>query len=132
MSAIIYLIPEKLVEYNILALNTIKAKKADKAEVMSYSKIVTVLNNCRDFEGDVYDKAVILLKGLIQSHPFASGNRRTAFLAAKDFLIANKTKFNIKNEPSDAKVLQGIRERYYSDLEIKEWLKNGEIREFER
>ena len=30
------------------------------------------------------------------------------------------------------KVLQGVRESYYSDKEIKDWLMGGEIREFKR
>lgn len=74
----------------------------------------------------------MLLKGLIQKHPFASGNRRTAFIAAKDFILINAHKFGIRDDPTSAKVMQGIREDYYSNNEIKEWLKYGKIREFKR
>ena len=83
-------------------------------------------------EGNIYDKAVILLKGLIQKHPFASGNRRTAFIVTKDFIISNNEKFKIKDDPKYAKVMLGIREGYYQDKEIMGWIKDGKIRQFKR
>ena len=132
MAKIIYPNPEKIIEYNLLVLNIIYAKKADKPELISKSKLIDVIEECKNFKGDIYDKAVILLKGLIQKHPFASGNRRTAFIVTKDFLLANKVKFGIKDDPKQAKVMIGIREGFYTDNEIKEWIKNGKIKEFER
>jgi len=129
---IIYPSPEKIIEYNFLALELIKVKKADSPKVLSRSKIVDVIKECEENDGDVYDKATILMKGIIQKHPFASGNRRTAFLVTKDFILDNNHKFNVKDDPNFARVMQGIRENYYSDYEIKEWLKNGKIKEFKR
>lgn len=79
-----------------------------------------------------YDKATCLLKNLIQKHPFASGNRRTAFSVTERFLINNNFEIKISNEAINAATLTGIREGYYSDEEIKEWLKTGRIREFKR
>ncbi len=123
---------DKIIEFNLLALNIIKAKKADAATVLSRAKISGVISNCKELQGDLCDKAVVLLKGIIQNHPFASGNRRTAFIALKYFLVMNNQRLGIKDEPKNAKTLLGIRENYYSDNEIKEWIKNGEIKEFER
>jgi prophage maintenance system killer protein len=80
----------------------------------------------------VYDRALVLLKGLIQKHPFSSGNRRTAFIVTKDFILSNNERFKIKDDPKHARVMQGIREQYYSDEEIKEWIQHGKIREFKR
>ena len=74
----------------------------------------------------------ILLRELIQKHPFASGNRRTAFIVAKDFVLKNKEKFKIKEDPKQARIMIGIREGYYKDSEIKGWIKYGEIKKFER
>lgn len=74
---------DEVIEFNILALSLIKVKKADKAEVLSYKKIQKVINDCKKKKKDLYNKAVILLKGLVQSHAFASGNRRTAFITTK-------------------------------------------------
>lgn len=129
---IIYPEIEKIIEYNYLALKFIHAKKADRPKVLSLSKIREALDACEEYHGDIYDKAVFLMKALVQKHAFASGNRRTAFIVTKYFLVENKQKFAATNEPKQARVMQGIRENYYSHDEIKEWLKNGKIREFKR
>ena len=89
VSSVWYPTPERVIEYNILALGIIKI-------------------------------------------PFASGNRRTAFITVKDFLLMNKAKFRVKDDPAYAKIMTGIRESFYSIEEIKEWLKNGKIKEFRR
>jgi len=132
MKGITYLTPEKIVRLNEVALSSYYIKKADKPEVLSYSRIIEILDECKLDKGDLYDKAVILLKGIIQRHPFASGNRRTAFIATNLFLQKNNSILRVPVAPENAKVLQGIRERYYTDEELKEWIKNGEIRRFVR
>ncbi|MFH1696139.1 MAG: type II toxin-antitoxin system death-on-curing family toxin [Candidatus Micrarchaeota archaeon] len=123
---------DKIVEFNLLALSVIKVKKSDSAKLLSKVKIFDVVDSCKSFKGDLYDKAVVLLKRIIQVHAFASGNRRTAFITVKYFLVMNNEKLGVKDDPENARVMLGIREGYYSDNEIKEWLKNGEIREFKR
>ena len=131
-SKIIYPVPEVIIEYNFLVSELIKVKKADQPKVLSHYKIVEVIEECKSLDGDIYEKAASLLRGLVKKHPFASGNRRTAFISTKDFLISNGFKFEIKDDPSYAKVMQGIREDYYSLEEIKGWIKNGQIKEFKR
>ncbi len=132
MRELMYPSPERIVEYNILALELIKVRKADRPKVLNLPALRSVLDDCESAQGDVYDKAVVLLRGLVQKHPFASGNRRTAFIAAKDFLLRNNAKFGVKDDPGYARVMQGIRENFYSEDEIKEWIKHGKIREFTR
>ncbi len=129
---IIYPTAERLIEYNFLALQFIKVKKADQAKVLSHAKMRDVIESCIAHDGDVYDKAIVLLKGIVQKHPFASGNRRTAFIALKEFILANHLLFGIKDDPSHARVMQGVRENYYTNDELKEWIKNGKIRAFKR
>lgn len=129
---IIYPTAEKIIEYNLLTLKLIKVKKADRPKVLGHKKILEVIDECEQSRGDIYDKAVCLLKGLVQKHPFASGNRRTAFVVAKEFLLMNKTPFRIADDPTYARVMIGIRENFYKDYEIKEWLKHGKIKEFKR
>jgi death-on-curing protein len=132
MVEIVYPTAEKIIEYNVLALKIIKVKRADQPKILSHQRIISIIDDAKNAEGDIYDKAVVLIKGLIQKHPFASGNRRTAFVVTKEFLINNKKTFNIGDDPIQARAMQGIRENYYSDEEIKEWIKNGKIREFKR
>ncbi len=127
-----YLSVDKIIEFNLLALNVIKVKKADSAKVLSINKISKVVDSCEQCKGDLYDKSVILLKGLVQAHAFASGNRRTAFIATKYFLMLNNQKLQVMDNVKNARVLLGIREGYYSNAEIKEWIKYGKTREFKR
>ncbi len=77
----------------------------------------------------MFDKAASLLVGLIQGHFFDSGNRRTAYLAAKLFLKANGTELQIEYY---APVFTGIREGFYGRAEVINWLKGNGIREFNR
>ena len=132
MKEIYYPTADKIIELNLLSLNIIKAKKGDKAELLAYQKLKTVVAECKNLKGDIYDKAAVLLKGIVQKHPFASGNRRTAFAVTKYFLLKNKGYFKIKDKPEQARVMIGIRENYYNYSEIKEWIKNGKIKEFKR
>jgi len=123
---------ERIIEYKVLALTLIKIKKADRPAVLSSARLDLTIKNCKELKGDLYEKAVCLLKGIIQLHPFTSGNRRTAFIVVKGFLEENGGKFNIEDDPQQAKVMLGIRENYYTDNEIKEWIKHGKIKEFKR
>lgn len=122
----------RMIEYNVLAISVIKVKKADQAKILSRGKLEIILEEVIQLDGDLYDKAVFLLKTLIQAHAFASGNRRTAFIVMKDFLIQNGLRCNVPDLPEQARVMTGIREGYYSDQEIKEWLQHGKIKEFKR
>ena len=66
-----------------------------------------------------------MIKGIIKKHAFGSGNRRTAFTATKHFVVINGGIFKINDDPENAKIMTGIRENYYSDDEIINWIKNG-------
>ncbi len=123
---------EQIVEINKAVLSFVRVRKADKAAVLSYQKLLDSLEVCTTKEGDVYDKAVVLLQALIQKHPFASGNRRTAFVVMADFLAQNGFQLGIKDDPSQAKVMQGVREGFYTSEEIKEWIRCGKIKPFKR
>jgi prophage maintenance system killer protein len=129
---IYYLDSMHIIELNKLAIKIFVQKKADKHDVLSYSKINNALKDCITTKGDVYDKAVALLKSLTKAHAFASGNRRTAVLATFVFCRINHHNIYIPNNPTNSRTLIGIREEYYKDNELKNWLKNGKIREFKR
>ncbi len=129
--SVVYPFVDDIREVNKKVLQEIKVKKADRSALMPGGKLIieTILKETKEKEGDIFDKAVILLKGLVQRHPFESGNRRTAMVVTASFLEVNEQRLNIAH---NVKVLQGIREDYYQDDEIKSWLKGGEIRDFER
>lgn len=129
---IVYPDEDAVISYNALAITIFETKKADQAKVLSRSKLSGAIKKCRDSNGDLYRKAAVLLKELIKVHAFASGNRRTALIATIDFVKNNRGKVNIPDDPNNAKVLQGIREDYYNDKEIEEWIKNGKIKDFKR
>ncbi len=124
-----YLSEDETIAINKEVLQNVKVKKADKFDVLSRLKLSKVLESAKTKEGDVLDKAIVLLKGLAQEHPFASGNRRMAIVAAIKFLELNGLKANFEHNP---KTLQGIRENFYTEKEIREWLSGGEMREFKR
>jgi len=64
MVKIAYPTTNKIIEYNLIILNIIKVKKADKPEVLSYEKIKEVINECKKYKGDIYDKATNTIKRL--------------------------------------------------------------------
>jgi len=123
---------KQIIEFNQLILARIRVRKADKAHVLDRAKLSDILMAAKEFDGDIYDKAAVLLTRLIKGHPFASGNRRTAFVVTKDFLFHNNATFGIADDPEQARILLGIREGFYTHEEIKEWIKHGKIRPFKR
>ncbi len=132
MNELTYPGPEQIIAFNHLALALVKVKKADRPILMNRTRLLHILEECIHHPGDTYDKAVVLLEGIIKKHPFASGNRRTAFLVMVDFLWDNNTPCRLQNNPEHARVLLGIREGFYTHQEIKEWIQHGKIRPFKR
>ena len=120
-----YPTPNKIIETNKFVLNRIVVKKADKPQVLSYSKIEDSLRLCKSTKGDAYDKASCLLVSLTKNHVFASGNRRTALVITKTFLSENKLPHSFKNNGDEAEVLRDIRYGRYDHDEIKKWIKTG-------
>ena len=129
MSEVRYLTTDEIVDINKNVLKEIKVKKADSHRVASRKKIEDVLGKVQAEEGDAYWKAAVLLIQLTKAHAFDSGNRRTAYAAAKLFLEANQKTLDIEVEP---RVLTGIREGFYQTNEVVEWLKGHGIRAFVR
>lgn len=127
-----HLTEKEIIKYNQTTLEEIKVKKADKHEILREGIVGHIVSQCKATKGDSYDVAGCLLKSLLKEHPFASGNRRTAWIATERFLEKNNVKLNVDNSGKQARVLQGIREGYYTDKEVKDWFISGKIRKFER
>lgn len=124
---------EAVIEANKIVLKEIKVLKADRHAVLSggVNKIQKVLKDVEIDQEDIYGKAAILLAGIIKAHAFASGNRRTAYLIAKEFLLHNIGSVN-KFNGDIGLIMKGIREDFYTHDDIIKWLKGGKIHEFER
>lgn len=122
---------EQLIEINKQVLIEIKVRKADRSALLLGGKKIleNIIKDVKKEKGNVYDKAVVLLRELIQRHPFESGNRRTALVTTAAFLKANNKKIKVVH---DVNILQGIREGFYKEAEIKKWLRGGRIRAFKR
>lgn len=129
MSNIVYPSVEDVVEANRRVLKEIRVKKGDQHKVLSRQKIADALREARAEQGDVYDKAALLLTKLVRGHAFASGVRRTAYAVTISFLMSNGEQTHTIHDP---RILSGIRERFYTTQEVKEWLKGNEIRKFTR
>ena len=66
MIDLIYPTKDKIIELNFLVLTLIKVKKADTAEVLSPFKISKTIDECKDYEGDLYDKGAVLMRELVK------------------------------------------------------------------
>ena len=124
-----YLTAEQLAEINRRMLKEVKVKRADSHRVASRAKLESIVEEVRAMDGDVFEKATCLLVDLTKKHAFDSGNRRTAYTAAKLFLEANGEALKVDPDP---RVLTGIREGFYRTEEVIEWLKGNGIKDFKR
>ncbi|MBS9719844.1 type II toxin-antitoxin system death-on-curing family toxin [Tianweitania sp. BSSL-BM11] len=70
-------------------------------------------------EPDVYELAAAYLFGLARNHPFADGNKRTAYLAAYTFLLLH----GLRIKATDAQVITFVR-----DVAAGEIVEEGIIR----
>ncbi len=132
MVVIVYPTIDEIQYYNTIAIEMFRKSKSDQAKTISVSYIQRTIDKTKIDPGDIYDKAARLLIELTRIHAFESGNKRTAFLSTKKFVLNNGGKFNIPDTINNVKVMIGIRENYYSKNEIKEWIMNGKIKKFER
>lgn len=132
MIKIIYPTVEEIQYNNTIAIEMFRRSKHDQAKTISVSFIKKVLDTVRLTPGDIYDKAALMLLELTRIHAFESGNKRTAFLTTKKFVITNGGQFRIPDKESNVKIMIGIRENYYTLKEIKEWVKHGKIKAFRR
>ncbi len=132
MMKIIYPTVEEIQYNNVIAIEMFRRSKHDQAKTISVSYIQKVIDLVKGEPGDIYDKAATLLFELTRIHAFESGNKRTAFLTTKKFVITNGERFRIPDKESNVRIMIGIRENYYTQKEIKEWIKHGKIKTFTR
>ena len=117
MAPIIYPTVDELIETNRRALIEIQSKKADSHRVLSRPLLIAALEKVEAESGDLYDKAAVLLTELVRAHAFASGVRRTAYVASMSFLRTNGQHPSVIPDP---KILTGVREDFYAQDKIRE------------
>lgn len=132
MAEVIYPSVEEIQFNNTIAIEMFRRSKHDQAKTISVSYIQKAIDATKAVAGDLYDKAALLLFELTRMHAFESGNKRTAFLTTKKFVVTNGERFRIPDKESNVKIMIGIRENYYTKKEIKEWIKHGKIKAFRR
>lgn len=112
---------EEIDQANDMIIKEINVSRKDYHRVYHKDRIVKILEEMKNIDGDIYDKAVFLLKNLIITHPFGSANRRTAYVVTHTFLWEN-----IDEAPhiklKDEKFLESIRHGWVTDEEVKLWL----------
>jgi len=127
MDELIYPTKESIINVNKL-VNLMSNMKADAHKLLRDEVFIDmIINEVKETDGDVYDKAAVLLDSLVKTHGFASGNKRTGFIVTTYFIKKNGGKARFDNFDMVEKVLRNI--RLYNIKEITEWLRSGVIDE---
>jgi death-on-curing family protein len=132
MVEFIYPTVEEIQYNNTIAIEMFRRSRQDQAKTISIAYIQKAIDSTKINPGNLFDKAARLLMELTRIHAFESGNKRTAFLTTKKFVLKNGEKFNIPDTVNNVKIMIGIRENYYNIKEIKEWIIHGKIKTFRR
>ena len=69
----------------------------------------------------VFELAAIYCSGLVKSHPFIDGNKRTGFMAAYTFLGINGFQLNASEEEAALQIL-ALADCRLNDDELTQWL----------
>lgn len=118
---------DEIIVTNKEVLEYTKGRRVEVYGVRNREAITETLRKVRELQGDIFDKAVELPVGLIKTHPFEYGNRRTAFAVTSLFLSLNgRQPPDLPNE----KILTWMRKNLYTREEIKQWLMGYRIKEF--
>lgn len=79
--------------------------------------------NAASYEGaNLIQQAATLLYGLVKNHPFRDGNKRTAYIVTKAFLVANGRR--LPPSPGDAfQLLVELAEGKLHQAAVESWLR---------
>ncbi|MCD6522187.1 MAG: type II toxin-antitoxin system death-on-curing family toxin [Candidatus Diapherotrites archaeon] len=69
-------------------------------------------------------KAAVVMKGIIDSHPFVDGNKRTGFIAAKTLLEANGKKLDKVHEYTKVSFTLDVANGKMSVNKMAQWFAN--------
>lgn len=107
-------------------INIMSNRKADQHKLLRQESFIEkIIDSVKNTDGDVQDKAAAMLHGLISTHGFASGNKRTGFITTVRFLKKNGGRVRIKNFNKAERIITNI--RIFEPKEIAIWLRTGDI-----
>ena len=75
-----------------------------------------------DPEPTLFELAAIYCSGIVKSHPFIDGNKRTGFMAAYSFLGINGYQLTASEEEAAVQII-ALADSRLSDEELTAWLK---------
>ena len=110
---------------NKIAVEKFRATKAEKNKLESPIKLESAILKCQKKKGNVEKKAVCLLKSISDAHPFASANRRSAYILMNEFLWKNKGYMIAKKKEYTSQLFKELRRRDVKDKEILDWYKHN-------
>jgi death-on-curing family protein len=117
---------EDIIINNKKVLEIFKAHKSDIHKVKSPEKIPLAIQESKKKKGDVEDKASVLMRRLNKEHPFISGNKRTAYFTANQFICKNKGYLVAKKRDKQRDICLKAREGRITDKEIADWLREAD------
>jgi len=116
---IVYLTTEEIVKIH----DEIIKETGGHSGIISYGNIDFVVSQT-EIPKNLERKAAILLFGLLTSHPFVDGNKRTALESMKTFLLLNGKIF-VTTEKDIWIKLHEISEGKINLDRVVEWIKNN-------
>jgi death on curing protein len=95
--------------FGILKPNELESAAARPASLWAYEE-----------EDDLVVLAVRLLAAIARNHPFEQGNKRTAFIAALNFLLNNGWRLDIADTEEHAMLIEALVEHKVEEMELVE------------
>ena len=77
--------------------------------------------NCAERAPSVFELAAVYCSGIVKSHPFIDGNKRTGFMAAYSFLGINGFQLTATEEEAAIQII-ALADSRLSDEELAAWL----------
>ncbi len=74
---------------------------------------------------DIYRKAAVLMSGIIETHVFVDGNKRTGLEAARVFLKENNNSKGLKDINDAGEFINSISEGKKKLDEVIKWIKEN-------
>jgi len=90
--------------------------------IINSERITESLKEIKDDKYDIFQKASILMHGIITKQPFADGNRRTAYETTKAFLYINSITLVAKDDEVEI-IVDKIIADMMTKNQLKAWIK---------